>query len=182
MIAIMSLKLIEAIWTNAGHVRTLTTGDTLFRLGDCIHAMFLVKHGLVHLTRSLAHGGGLTLQRAGPGQILAEASLYADRYHCNAVAADASFVRQVSCQHVEALFAAEPALARAWSAHLAREVQRGRWQAETLAMKTVAERLNAWLAVNGGDLPPRGTWRQVSTEIGVTPEALYRELATRRGA
>jgi len=49
-----------------------------------------------------------------------------------------------------------------------------------LSMQTVAERLDAWLAARSGDLPTRGTWRQVSMEIGVTPEALYRELARRR--
>ena len=60
------------------------------------------------------------------------------------------------------------------------EVQRARAQAETLSLKTVAERVDAWTTLNNGLPPPKGRWRQVASEIGVTPEALYRELARRR--
>ena len=38
----------------------------------------------------------------------------------------------------------------------------------------------AWMAFHGGNLPRKGRWQQVAPEIGVTPEAFYREL-TRRG-
>jgi len=40
--------------------------------------------------------------------------------------------------------------------------------------------LDAWLALDDGNLPPTGRWREVAAEIGVSPEAFYRELATRR--
>lgn len=43
-------------------------------------------------------------------------------------------------------------------------------------MRTVWERLDGWLALHG-ELPPRGGWIEIAREIGVTPEALYRELA-----
>jgi hypothetical protein len=33
------------------------------------------------------------------------------------------------------------------------------------------------MAFNGGKLPPKGRWYQAASEIGVTPEAFYRELA-----
>ena len=34
---------------------------------------------------------------------------------------------------------------------------------------------------NGEGLPAKGTWKTVANEIGTSPEALYRELAKRRG-
>jgi len=68
----------------------------------------------------------------------------------------------------------------AWSAHLATEVQRARLHAEIVSLTTVAARLNAWLAWNG-PLPEKGEWSAVAEQIGVSPEALYRELARRRG-
>jgi hypothetical protein len=43
----------------------------------------------------------------------------------------------------------------------------------------VAERLDAWLGAEGG-LPDRGRWQELAEELGVTREALYRELARRR--
>jgi hypothetical protein len=49
-----------------------------------------------------------------------------------------------------------------------------------LSLKTVAARVDAWTAFNDAQLPPKGQWRQVAAEIGVTPEALYREFARRR--
>jgi CRP-like cAMP-binding protein len=70
--------------------------------------------------------------------------------------------------------------ARAWARHLAQEVQRARAQAEILSLKTVAERVDAWITLNDDALPPKGYWHQVASEIGITPEALYRELARRR--
>jgi hypothetical protein len=43
----------------------------------------------------------------------------------------------------------------------------------------VAERLDAWL---GGEraLQEKGTWQDLAAELGVSREALYRELAKRR--
>jgi len=47
-------------------------------------------------------------------------------------------------------------------------------------LKTVAARLDAWLAFHDNQLPPRGKRVEFAREIGVSPEALYRELARRR--
>ena len=46
-------------------------------------------------------------------------------------------------------------------------------------MKTVAERLDAWTAWRGS-IPPRGQWVRLATELGVSPESLYREIAKRK--
>jgi hypothetical protein len=52
--------------------------------------------------------------------------------------------------------------------------------AETVSLRTVAQRLDAWLAWNEDRLPGKGEWKAVAEEISVSPEALYRELAARR--
>jgi CRP/FNR family transcriptional regulator, dissimilatory nitrate respiration regulator len=59
-------------------------------------------------------------------------------------------------------------------------VQSARLRAEVLALKTVTARLDAWIAWNG-PLPGKGKWMTIAGEIGVSPEALYREIAKRRG-
>jgi len=46
-------------------------------------------------------------------------------------------------------------------------------------MKTVAERLGARLDWRG-QLPPKGKWVELAAELGVSPEALYREIAKRK--
>src|SRR4028118_1607559 len=81
---------------------------------------------------------------------------------------------------VEEAVTREPRIARLWAKHLAAEVQRARAQVEIISLKKVSERLDAWLAFS--DLPPKGQWHRVASEVGVTPEALYREMARRRKA
>lgn len=70
-------------------------------------------------------------------------------------------------------------LADAWSAHLARSVQVARMRAEIRNLRTVAERVDAWQG-EGRALPEKGRWQDLAAELGVTREALYRELARRR--
>jgi CRP-like cAMP-binding protein len=74
----------------------------------------------------------------------------------------------------------DPEFSEAWMAHLARELQSARFRGEMLSLPTVAGRLDAWIAWHDGRLPDRGRWRLLAAEIGVSPEALYRELAKRR--
>ena len=149
-------------------------------MDDPVLLLFLVTAGEVRLVRELPDGFQLTLQLAGSASILAEASLFADRYHCGASVAEESAIRAVPIAKARAALESDPALASALLQHLAGEVQRTRTRAEILSLKSVASRLNAWTAFNGGVLPPKGRWHHVASEIGVTPEAFYRELARRR--
>ena len=80
---------------------------------------------------------------------------------------------------VRTLLAVDPGFAEAWALHLAHELQATRLRTEILSLRTVAERLDAWMAWNGDGVPPRGTRRAIASEIGTSPEALYRELARR---
>ncbi len=180
MIAIMSKPLFESLLTLAEREQRLAPGGVLFRLGDPVLSLFLVTAGELRLVRVLPHGSQLTLQRAGSASILAEASLFTARYHCDALAAEDSAVHAVPTAKVKAALASDPALASALLAHLAGEVHRTRIGAEILSLKSVAARLDAWLALNGDALPPKGRRHLVASEIGVTPEALYWELARRR--
>ncbi|MEX0696367.1 MAG: Crp/Fnr family transcriptional regulator [Dongiaceae bacterium] len=176
----MSRSLIGGLWNLTEREQRLAAGGVLFRADDPVRSLFLVASGALRLTRALPHGFQLTLQRAGPGAILAEASLFTDRYHCDASAAEDSVLRVVPLQRIRTALADDPGLASALARHLAHEVHRARAQAETLSLRTVAQRVDAWIALNDGSLPPKGRWRRVASEIGVTPEALYRELARRR--
>jgi CRP-like cAMP-binding protein len=180
MIAIMSKSLFERFLMLAEREGRLAAGDVLFRTDDPVLSLFLVTAGELRLVRALPNGLQLTLQCAGSFSILAEASLFADRYHCDAMAAEESAVRAVPVAKARAALEADPTLAFALMRHLAGEVHRTRARAEILSLKSVALRIDGWMALNGGVLPPKGRWHQVASEIGVTPEALYRELARRR--
>lgn len=155
-------------------------GQFVFARGDTVRRMFQVMHGEVHLMRHQRDGTAIIVQRAGTGCILAEASLLVGRYHCDAVAAQPARVRSRSRLALTARLAEDSGFAHAWIAHLAGEVQAARLRIEIVSMKTVSARLDAWLAWHDGELPAKGAWKSIAAEIGVSPEALYRELGRRR--
>ena len=127
MIVIMLLT--DRLSPLAERERRLAAGRLLFRTGDPVLSLFLVISGELRLVRALPHGTPLTLQRAGPGTVLAEASLFAERYHCDAVASDDALVRVIPVRRLKAALALDAALAAAFMRHLAHEVQRSRTQA-----------------------------------------------------
>lgn len=177
MIAIMSMPLLPLF--AAGEPRRIAGGAWLFHGGDPVNAMHLVVEGVVALTRVTGAGASVILQRAEAGQVLAEASAYARAYHCDAQAVTAAVLRSVPVAAFRARLAAEPALAERWAAHLAHAVQAARLRAEIRTLRRVAERLDAWLG-EGRALPEKGAWQDLAAELGVSREALYRELARRR--
>ena len=160
-------------------VRVFRKGQYLFHQGDAVVSMFLIVTGEARLLRRQRDGGAIVLQRALPGSFLAEASLFTASYHCDATATTRVSARLISRLAMRKLFESDPAFAAAWAGHLADEVRGARQRAEILALKTVAERLSAWLAAKG-EFPPKGTWKTVAQEIGISPESLYREIARRR--
>jgi CRP-like cAMP-binding protein len=178
----MSVNIVDLLLTSSsGRKRTLGAGEHLFHLGEPVLSLFVILEGGVHLIRHQEHGGAIILQRASPGEILAEASLFSDRYHCDAVTEKGATVQSIPKRELRERLMKEPGFAEAWTAHFAREIQDTRLRSEILSLKTVASRLDAWLVWHG-ELPPKGEWALLASQIGVSPEALYREIAKRRNS
>ena len=159
--------------------KSYDAGDAVFHVGDPVQRMHFVREGVVILVRNQRRGSALILQRAGAGSVLAEASLYSERYHCDARAETAVTTWCVSRAELRRRIADSPDLSEAWSGYLAQEVQRARLHAEILSLRTVADRLDAWITCHGAP-PAKGGAAAVALEIGVSHEALYREAAKRR--
>lgn len=177
MIAIMS-SLIACLAELPSESIDLEAGAILFRRDAEIRALFVVENGLVHLMRYRVDGAPSVMQRAQGGAVVAEASLFSIRYHCDAVAIRPTLARRFPIADVRGALAADAGFARAYAEHLAHEVHRMRLRSEILGMRRLSARLDAWLLLN--PLPPRGEWSALADEIGVTREALYRELGRRR--
>jgi CRP/FNR family transcriptional regulator, dissimilatory nitrate respiration regulator len=176
MIEIMFAELSALLQDLRGNEFIFASGASVFRLGDPIRIVHFVRHGSIHLVRHQEGGAALILQRARAGAILAEASVYSDRYHCDARAETDAVTWAVTRKDVRHRLVAAPEFSEFWARYLAHEVQRARLHSEILALKTVAARLRAWVVCNG-PLPEKGRWRGIADEIGVSAEALYRELA-----
>lgn len=180
MIGIMSEGFIEQLIARADKRRTLDQGTYLFHQGDPVSSVFVIEEGLVALTRRQRNGASIVLQRATCQTVLAEASVYSEAYHCDAVVELPSRVFELPKAAFLKHLQEDEEFSNLWAAHLAREVQSARYRCEILSRKTVAERLDGWLAWQGNKLPSKGQWKSIAAQIGVSPEALYRELAKRR--
>jgi CRP-like cAMP-binding protein len=179
MIAIMFEDLESHLIGTRRADRVFQAGETLFRAGDAVRTIHFVTDGVIELVRHQPGGAPLVLQRAARGSVLAEAALYSNRYHCDAVAKGAATTLAFRKSDLLRALADNSNFACAWARRLALDVQKARFQAEVLSLKTVAARLDAWISWHG-KLPPKGDWLGLAAEIGVSPEALYRELAKRR--
>lgn len=180
MIIIMLRSIEPFLKSLRARQRHFDGGRSLFLRGDPVKEMHFVLTGSVHLVRHQSDGSVLILQRAGPGSILAEASLYSETYHCDAIAFGAAETRAYAKASFKKQLVKSPEFSDVWAGCLAQELQSARLRSEILSLKTVARRLDAWIAWNGGGSPEKGEWKLVANEIGVSPEALYREIAKRR--
>ncbi|CDZ71998.1 Putative transcriptional regulator, Crp/Fnr family [Neorhizobium galegae bv. orientalis] len=160
-------------------MRSFDAGQYPFRQEDEVEVLHVVDAGSFHLVRHQADGGMAVLQRAAAGSILAEASIFSDRYHCGGVATAAAKTAVIPVTSVKERLRVDIDFSHQWALHLARELHASRKRAEIMSLKTVKARLEAWISWNAG-FPSKGMWKQIAEEIGVSPEALYREIARRR--
>lgn len=182
MTIIMSSEFIEQLILRADNQRVIEQGGFLFHQGDRVLSMFVVEEGLVELVRHRRDGGSIVLQRAGKKAVLAEASAYSTRYHCDGVAKLTSGIFELSKRAFLTHLRNDPEFATLWASHLAQEMQSARYRSEILSCNTVAERLDGWLSWHGDKMPEKGHWKSIAEQIGVSPEAFYRELAKRRSS
>lgn len=175
MISIMSAW--HHIFDNAV-LRRVEQGAALFRRGDPVRSMFFVRSGAVALERPLADGTALTLHIAKAGHALAEASLFATAYHCDAIARSPAQIAILRRPDFLEALRARPDAALGLIKTQAEELQAQRARIEILRLRRVADKLDVWLDLFGA--PPKGEWVRVAEEIGVSQPALYRELARRR--
>lgn len=160
--------------------RALDADETLFRQGDPATAVFMVERGRIALRRHLAHGAAVTLHVARAGEGFAEAALFSDRYHCDAVAAAPATVAAIPKRALLDAMRNDSALASAVMAQLARQVQALRAQIELRNVRPARERVfRALLLAAGGDgrVTLDRPLKEMAAEIGLTHEAFYRAMA-----
>jgi CRP-like cAMP-binding protein len=161
--------------------RKLKSGEALFRLGDKTAGLCEVLAGRVRLARVDRAGHEIVLHVAGPGETLAEASLFSPAYHCDAIASTDVVVRIYPKPALLAAFDKDPKAAQAFSAMLAHQVMNLRTRIEQRNIRSARERVRHYLKLNAGvdgrsvDLP--GTLKDLAAELGLAHEALYRTLA-----
>lgn len=161
--------------------RSLSAGETLFAAGDATRGFFLVRSGRIRLVRFGSGGRETLLHTVQLGGRFAEASLFAETYHCNAVAVVDSIVACVPKAAALALLDNDADAARALVAELAREVIELRAMLTLRDVRSARERVLAYLGmragVDGRTVAASGHLKDIAAAIGLTPEVFYRTLA-----
>jgi CRP/FNR family transcriptional regulator, dissimilatory nitrate respiration regulator len=164
----------------AGH-RRLAAGEALFRQGDAPVALHVVRDGRVRLVRHLEDGSTVALHVAQANETLAEAALFADAYHCDAVADIPSEVTTVPKADLLAALEADPRACLALAKGLASHLRDLRAQLELRSIRSAPERILFWLRLHANGAPPTvrvdRPWTEIAAEIGLTREVVYRALA-----
>jgi CRP/FNR family transcriptional regulator, dissimilatory nitrate respiration regulator len=162
-------------------IRVLAQGELLFRQGHRAAAIYKVESGQLRLVRRTLDDHLVILHTARQGEFFAEASLFAEVYHCDAVAAAPSSVRIYPKEIVMSVLRESPTLAETLMARLASQLQELRARMELRNIRSARERVLQYVRLRSGDtdrtIPISGQLQDIAAEIGITREALYRTLA-----
>ncbi len=173
----------SAIPTIAGlrpPLRRMVAGETLFHRGDKAFGIFFLAAGRLRMQRVTPDGGTVTLHVARAGEMFAEASLFSDRYHCDAIADVACEIGVYPKQELVARFQDDPAGLWDFAATLARQIQQIRGRYELKQIRSAPDRVLQFLRLRGdaaGVYRPDGSLKDMAAELGLTHEAFYRTLA-----
>ena len=166
------------LWSSA-RALSKPSGATLFRQGTRPAWMYFVLNGEAVMVRHGIEGDEVILQRARTS-FIAEASLTSARYHCDAICRTDCDLLAFPVGLLREFIDGHAGTRWTWIELLGREARRQRAGIERLHLKTVKARLLHLLAAesDNGHYPLPGTRQQLARELGVTPEALYRTLAS----
>jgi CRP-like cAMP-binding protein len=162
--------------------RSLARNEVLFRQGKKATAIYFVEAGRLRLERRTFDGRLLILGATPAGEFFVEAALFADAYHCDAVATEPSEVRVYPKEVVLNALRTDPTGAMSFLAFMAHQVIEMRQRLELMKIRSAKERVLLYLDLHAGrnsrTVNLRGHLQDIASELGLTREALYRTLAS----
>lgn len=155
-------------------------GRVLFRSGDRPTSLFFILEGQAMLQRVTVEGTPVTLQRTNRG-FLAEASLTTSAYHCDALCKNESRILSFPIKELREAIDRHAPTRWAWISLLSMQSRQQRLRIERLALNSLRDRLKHLVFTEGtvpGSYAMTSTRAALAGELGVTPAALYRTLAS----
>jgi CRP-like cAMP-binding protein len=162
--------------------RALARNEALFKQGDPVTAIYFLETGRLRLDRRTFDGRTLVLGTTSAGRFFVEAALFADIFHCDAVATEPSQVRIYPKPAVLEVLRANSSNAISFLKLLAHEVIEVRQRIEIMKVRSAKERVLLYLDLNvgpdGHTVDLKGELQELAGELGMTREVLYRTLAS----
>jgi CRP-like cAMP-binding protein len=101
MITIMSNVVFDALAQEAKPPVSLEPEQLLFNQDDEVSVVYLLQSGALDLVRNQENGDRVILRRTFARSIVAEASIYSRRYHCDCVCVQGAQVRALPVRRVQ---------------------------------------------------------------------------------
>ena len=158
---------------SAKHRIAADARETLFRQGAETTGLYIVLNGRVHLERVGPNGERLVIHRAMAGTSFAEASIFSENYHCDALVIEAGEFMRIDKAAVLTAFA-DVEFARAYGRQAARQIQAQRQLLEIVGIRSAEERVMAGLVAGLLD----GQVVDFAALLRLSHEATYRALRT----
>lgn len=154
-------------------------GSVLFGPGDASQGFYAVQDGAVRIYRVSSKGKEITLEIAGAGSTLAEASLFSDIYHCYAEALKDSTVYLVQKDEFLKMIQKDIRFAATWIHILSLEIIHLRQRIEELSLKSPRARIVSYILLlseiqNSLRVKLPVHRKSIATLLGMTHETFYR--------
>jgi CRP-like cAMP-binding protein len=167
--------------------RRLAAGEWLFRQGDATFGIFFVAAGRLRMQRVTPDGATVVMHFARAGEMLAEASLFSERYQCEVVAESEGIVWVYPKRELTQALRNDPDSLWSFAASLACGLHGLRLRYELKQVRSAQQRVLQLLRLRcdaNGVFRCDGSLQDLAAELGLTREALYRALAAleKRGA
>jgi CRP-like cAMP-binding protein len=162
--------------------RSLVKNEVLFRQGDKVTAIYFIEAGRLRLERRTFDGRTLIVGTTPANKFFVEAALFADIFHCDAVATEPSQVRIYPKAAVLNALRTDQESALSFLALIAQQVIELRQAIELMKVRSAKERVMLYLDFHARpddgsvSLPPH--LQDIASELGLTREAFYRTLAS----
>jgi CRP/FNR family transcriptional regulator, dissimilatory nitrate respiration regulator len=161
--------------------RTLARHELLFRQGDKVQAIYFIEEGRLRLDRRTFDGRSLVFGTSSAGEFFVEAALFAEIFHCDAVATEPSRVRIYPKTVVLHALHTHPSSAVPFLKLMAHQVIDARQRLELMKIRSAKERVLLYIDLHtgtDGTMTLKSELQDVASELGLTREAFYRTLAT----
>jgi CRP-like cAMP-binding protein len=147
--------------------------ETLFHQGESVSGMFYLESGEVTLSRYGLAGEETIIHLAQQQETFAEAALFSDVFHCNAVATENTQIIKINNRLVLKHAEEHPEFSMKLMARFASQIQILRSQKELVSIRSAQERV--YVALGQGLL--KDSIKKFSAIIALSHEATYRALA-----
>jgi CRP/FNR family transcriptional regulator, dissimilatory nitrate respiration regulator len=161
--------------------RSLARNEYLFRQGDKVQAIYFIEDGRLRLDRRTFDGRSLVFGISSAGQFFVEAALFADIFHCDAVATEPSRVRIYPKATVLKALNTDPSSALPFVRLMAQQVIEARQRLELMKIRSAKDRVMLYLDLHAGaegSVKLKSELQDIASELGLTREAFYRTLAS----